>query len=169
MLLQQAEVLRATGDTFRAAGDVSRALLFYDAAIDLYLRSNQPVSASVVCEQVVLLAPNGVRARCTLAWIAVLLARQEIVLRRIAEYAETAEIAGQGDRACRQLRCMAEESDEPAVLEVIADALLHLGDEPSSNRVYARIYDRQRPARVYDTTADHARVVAARLTMAIST
>lgn len=164
---EQAEMLRTAGDVFVADGVAERALLFYDAAIDLYLRAGDTMTATHLCEEVVRVAPNGVRARCTLAWLAVLLGRADATSRRIAEYAEAAEMAGMADRARRQLRCMAEECDVPAVLEVIADSLLHLGDSVGANRVYGRIYERNVPARVFATPEDHARVVAARMTMAI--
>jgi hypothetical protein len=165
----QADVLRQAGDAFRAAGDITRALLFYDAAIDVYLHANDAAAAGELCEAIVDLAPTGVRPRCTLAWLAVLLAPPSIAARRIAQYAQAAEDAGVAERACRQLRCMAEECDQHIVLEVIADALLHLGDAHSANRVYGRIYERNVPARLYASPADHARVVAARLTMALTT
>ncbi len=168
-LARQADVLRASGDMFRNGNDITRALLFYDAAIDCYLRAERAGTAASLCEEVVTLAPNGVRARCTLAWLAVLLAPPQITARRIAQYAEAAEHAGVADRACRQLRCMAEECEQPVVLEVIADALLHLGDAAAANRVYGRIYERTVPARLYATSSDHARVIAARLTMALTT
>ena len=168
-LVQQATLLRSSGDLFREAGDITRALLFYDAAIDTYLRAEQPLLAEKLCEAVVDLAPNGVRARCTLAWLAILVATPQVTARRIAQYAEAAEAAGVADRACRQLRCMADECEQPIVLEVLADALLHLGDAHTANRVYGRIYERTIPARIYASASDHARVVAARLTMALTT
>lgn len=164
----QAELLRSAGDIFQNDDNTERALLFYDAAIDLYLRAGDTITATLLCESVVSLAPNGVRARCTLAWLAVLVGTPDIIARRIAQYAEASDQAGMAARACRQLRCMAEECDNPVVLEVIADSLLHLGDGDAANRVYGRIYDRNVPARVFDSPADHARVVAARLTMAIT-
>lgn len=163
----QASMLRSAGDMFRNDLDKERALLFYDAAIDMYLRAGDTVTAESLCQSVVSLAPNGVRARCTLAWLSILIGSPDLIARRVAEYAEAAEQAGHGERACRQLRCMGEECDVPAILEVIADSLLHLGDGDSANRVYGRIYERSVPARVYATPEDHARVVAARLTMAI--
>ncbi len=166
---EQAALLRGSGDVFRDRGDTARALLFYDAAIDLYLRAGDSAMAAALCETVVVLAPNGVRARCSLAWLAILLSPAEEAARRIAQYAEAAEAAGLAARACPQLRCMAEECESPAVLEVIADALMHLGDAAHATKVYARIYDRPVPARVYGSVADHSRVVAARLTMAITT
>jgi hypothetical protein len=143
-------------------------LLFYDAAIDLYLRAGDALTATSLCESIVSLAPNGVRARCTLAWLAILAGSPDHTARRIAQYAEAAEHADVAPRACRQLRCMAEECDVVSILEVIADSLLHLGDADSANRVYGRIYSRTIPARVFNSPTDHARVVAARLTMAIS-
>jgi hypothetical protein len=163
----QAELLRSAGDLFCNDHDNDRALLFYDAAIDLYLRAGDTSTATMLCESVVSLAPNGVRARCTLAWLAVLRGVPDITAKRIAQYAEAAEIAGVHERACRQLRCMADECDAPSILEVIAGSLLHLGDADAANRVFGRIYKRNSPARIYETREDHARVVAARLTMAI--
>jgi hypothetical protein len=165
---RQAELLKSAGDIFASDRNTERALLFYDAAIDLYLRAGDTITAAFLCESMVLLAPNGVRARCTLAWLAILAGSTDLTARRIAQYAEAAEAAHVATRACRQLRCMAEECDAPAILEVIANSLLHLGDGVAASRVYGRIYDRSVPARVFDSPSDHARVVAARLTMAIS-
>ena len=167
-LRERAALLQASGNDFAGSGDIARALLFHDAAIDLYLQAGDTQTAEAVCETVVRLAPNGVRARCTLAWLAVLLASPELTVRRIAQYAEAAVTAGAEERACRQLRCMAEECDDMTVLEVLADALLHLGDEPAANRVYSRIYSRTVPARIYENQADRQRVVAARLTLAVT-
>ncbi len=163
----QAELLRSAGDLFCNDQENDRALLFYDAAIDLYLRAGDTRTATMLCESIVSLAPNGVRARCTLAWLAVLCGIPEVTAKRIAQYAEAAEIAGVNERACRQLRCMADECDDAAILEVIADSLMHLGDAEAANRVFGRIYHRSSPARIYESRDAHARVVAARLTMAI--
>lgn len=166
-LLSEADSLRASGETLHEGGDSAHALLFFDAAIDLYLRAGDAAAAASLCEVVVALAPNGVRARCTLAWLAVLLAPAPVVVRRIAQYAEAAQTTGASERACRQLRCMAEECDDASVLDVIGGALLHLGDTPGANRVFGRIYERSSPARVYENEADRERVVTARLTLAI--
>ena len=167
-LRERAALLKESGEAFARAGDTERALLFHDAAIDLYLQAGDTDTAEALCETVVTLAPNGVRARCTLAWLAVLLASPDLIVRRIAQYAEAAVAAGAADRACRQLRCMAGECDDIAVLEVLADALLHLGDEPAANRVYSRIYSRAVPARIYENQADRQRVVAARLSLEVT-
>ena len=52
-LRERAALLRESGEAFARAGDTARALLFHDAAIDLYLQAGDTDTAEALCETVV--------------------------------------------------------------------------------------------------------------------
>jgi hypothetical protein len=82
------------------------------------------------------LSPSIVRARCTLAWMAIARGHQSEARTRITEYAQAAEPHEDHKLARGHLRMMAEVADSADILEAVADALLLLGDQRGAERAY---------------------------------
>jgi tetratricopeptide (TPR) repeat protein len=144
---ERARILNLAGDLCFDAGSRDRALAYYDRAIDIYLALGMYASVAALCRKLVRLSPGVVRARCTLAWVAIARGHAREARERIAEYARAA--APQQDKrlARGHLRMMAEVADTPAVLEAVAAALLLLGDERGAQRAHAAAGGAQLEAR----------------------
>lgn len=166
---QRARLMNRAGDLCEEQGLRERALLYYDAAIDLYLSAGRFAASAAICGKLVRLSPEVVRARCTLAWLAVARGLDDEAARLIRDYADAALRLERPTVAQRQLRAMAEETDSRMVHENIARALLRLGDTVTAEHVLARsrLPDGGSP-RVHGTPEDRERAIIARLTSAWS-
>jgi tetratricopeptide (TPR) repeat protein len=166
---QRARLMNMAGDLCMEAGQRERALLYFDACIDLYLAAGRFAASAAICEKLVRLNPEVVRARCTLAWLAVARGLDDEAQRRIEEYGEAAMRLERPTVAQRQLRAMADEVDNEGVLEAIAHALLKLGDALSADRVFGLTHaGSARSRRLYGSPAERDRAIIARLTSAWS-
>lgn len=162
---QRARIMNIAGDLCFDAGQRERALLYYDACIDLYLSASRFAASAAICEKLVRLNPEVVRARCTLAWLAVARGLDDEARRRIEEYGEAALRLERPTVAQRQLRAMAEEVDNEEVLEAIAHALLKLGDSVTADRVFGMTHDPlSQRRRKYVSPEDRDRAIICRLT-----
>lgn len=133
---ERARIYNLAGDLCFDAGLKERTLSFYGRAIDVHVAAEQLDAAVAVCRKIVRLTPEVVRARCTLAWMALGRGLIQEARDRIGDYARAASSAGQADRARQHLRLMSEVSENQEVLETLAEALLELGDAAGANRAY---------------------------------
>lgn len=134
---ERARILNLAGDLCFDAGAREKALVYYDQAIDIYLALGMYASVAAVCKKLVRLSPSVVRARCTLAWVAIARGQTHEARERIAEYA-TAAVPQHDHRLARgHLRMMAEVADSPEVLEAVGEALFLLGDARGAKRAFA--------------------------------
>jgi hypothetical protein len=164
---QRGRLMNMAGDLCMEADQRERALLYFDACIDLYLVAGRFAASAAVCEKLVRLNPEVVRARCTLAWLAIARGLDDEAVRRIEEYGEAALRLERTVIAQRQLRAMAEEVDSEAVLEAIAHALLKLGDAVAADRVFGLTHaSSARTRRLYGNPSERERAIIARLTTA---
>jgi tetratricopeptide (TPR) repeat protein len=162
---QRARLMNIAGDLCFEAGQRERALLYFDACIDLYLAASRFAASAAICEKLVRLNPEVVRARCTLAWLAIARGLDDEALRRVEEYGEAALRLERPTVAQRQLRAMAEEVNSEEVLEAIAHALLKLGDSVSADRVFGMTHDPiSQRRRKYMSPEDRDRAIICRLT-----
>jgi len=134
---ERARILNLAGDLCFDGGQRERALVYYDQAIDIYLALGMYASVAAVCQKLVRLSPNVVRARCTLAWMAIARGQSHEARERINDYASAAAPQEDHRLARGHLRMMAEVADSPEILEAVADALLQLGDQRGAERAYA--------------------------------
>jgi tetratricopeptide (TPR) repeat protein len=162
---QRARLMNIAGDLCCQSGQRERALLYYDACIDLYVSISRFAASAAVCDKLVRLNPQVVRARCTLAWLAIARGLDDEALQRVVEYGEAALRLERPTVAQRQLRAMAQEVENEDVLEAIAHALLKLGDAASADRVLDMIRTpATRRRRAYDTAADRDRAIICHMT-----
>jgi tetratricopeptide (TPR) repeat protein len=164
---QRARLMNMAGDLCMEAGQRERALLYFDACIDLYLLAGRFAASAGICDKLVRLNPEVVRARCTLAWLAIARGLDDEAQRRVEEYGEAALRLERPTIAQQQLRAMAEEVDSEQVLEAIAHALLKLGDAVSADRVFGMTHSLStRSRRLYSTPKERDRAIIARVTTA---
>ncbi|MEX0907074.1 MAG: hypothetical protein WD054_01995 [Gemmatimonadota bacterium] len=165
----RARLMNMAGDLCYRAGQRERALLYFDAAIDLYLAAARFAASAAICEKLVRLKPDVIRARCTLAWLAIARGLDDDAERRVEEYGEAALRLERPTVAQRQLRAMAEEVDSERVIEAIAHALLKLGDAVSADRVFGFMHlPASRSRRLYTDSHERDRSIISRLTNAWS-
>lgn len=134
---ERARILNLAGDLCFDAGQRERALVYYDQAIDIYLALGMYASVAAVCQKLVRLSPSVVRARCTLAWMAIARGQSREAQERIVDYASAAVPRSDHRLARGHLRMMAEVADSPEILEAVAQALRLLGDEKGAERAHA--------------------------------
>jgi tetratricopeptide (TPR) repeat protein len=134
---ERARILNLAGDLCFDANQRERALIYYDQAIDIYLALGMYASVAAVCQKLVRLSPNVVRARCTLAWMAIARGQAREARERIADYASAAMPQTDHSLARGHLRMMAEVADSADVLQSVGDALSLLGDPRGAERAYS--------------------------------
>jgi tetratricopeptide (TPR) repeat protein len=162
---QRARLMSVAGDLCFDAGYRERALLYYDACIDLYLSAGRFAASASICDKLIRISPEVIRARCTLAWLAIARGLDDEARRRVEEYGEASLRLERPTVAQRHLRAMAEEVDSEEVLEAIAHALLKLGDSVSADRVFGMIHSpAARPRRRYASATERDRAIICRLT-----
>lgn len=130
-----AQFFNRAGDMCVEAQDRGRALGYYGRAIDAYLRAGRYNAAGAVCRKLLRIAPNAVRARCTLAWLSIGKGLLSDAQWEVDEYVQAAVDAGQGDLALTQIRMMAEATYNPELRALLADHLHKLGDSEAAGRV----------------------------------
>lgn len=163
----RARLMNIAGDLCYQAGQRERGLLYFDAAIDLYLAAGQFAASASICDKLVTANPQIVRARCTLAWLAIARGLDDEAVRRVEEYGEAALRLERPTVAQRQLRAMAEETDSESVLEGIAHALLKLGDSLSADRIFGFTHNPSaQKRRTHASPEDRDRAIITRLTSA---
>lgn len=166
---QRARLMNLSGDLCFDARQHRRALLFFDAAIDLYLAAGRFAAGAEICEKLVRLKPDVVRARCTLAWLAIARGLDDEAARRVEDYVGAALRLERPTVAQRQLRAMAQEVDSETVLEAVARGLLKLGDRASADRIFNSIHQPDsRARRVWADPEERERAIILRLTQAWS-
>jgi tetratricopeptide (TPR) repeat protein len=164
---QRARLMNMAGDLCYREGQRERGLLYFDAAIDLYLAAGQFAASAAICDKLVRANPQIVRARCTLAWLAIARGLADEAGRRVEEYGEAALRLERPTVAQRQLRAMAEETDSESVLESIAHALLKLGDAVSADRIFGFTHNPStQRRRAYGSPEERDRAIITRLTSA---
>lgn len=136
----ETQFLNRAGSLCVEAGQPERALGYYGRAIDAYLESGRFSAAEVLCRKVLQIAPGAVRARCTLAWLAIGKGHRSGAAQEIADYVGAARRAGMEALAARQLAMMAAAAPAAELREAIGDHLLDLGAFTEADRVFAAVH-----------------------------
>ena len=139
----ETQFLNRAGNLCVDAGEPARALGYYGRAIDAYLESGRFSAAEVLCRKVLQIAPQAVRARCTLAWLALGKGHHQGSRAEIEQYVLAADRAGQQAFASQQLMMMAEAATDDALREAIAGHLLALEAAEAADRVYGLVFTRR--------------------------
>jgi tetratricopeptide (TPR) repeat protein len=162
----ETQYLIRAGNLCAEADQPARALVYFGRAIDAYLESGRFQAAEVLCRKGLQIAPDAVRARCTIAGIAIGKGYLEEPIEAIADYVAAARQAGNEKLAVKQLLMMAEASTDPEVRESIAQHLLELGEEAESDRIFGAVLAERnglRPAPERDETRIWSKLLRAAL------
>lgn len=111
------------------------ALTLYGQAIDGYLEAGRGRVAEVICRQLLESYPHVVRARRTLALLAVGRDNEDEAASLLSEYAETARQFGDDELIRKSLRTMGLIAGPGVVRAKAADELRSLGDEAGARMV----------------------------------
>lgn len=139
------------GDLCAGAARGPDAKRYFGQAIDSFLDSGRLDVAGAVARKVLRLYPDVVRARCTLAWIAIGRGIRPEVLQAINGYADAARARRVENGLVRELHRMGVFVTDRHVLEEIANLLLDLGADTEADTIYGRAF-RSQPGDV----ANHA-------------
>jgi len=135
-----APFFNAAGDLCLEAGLRDRALEYYGRAIDAYLNAERWEAAAAICRKILRISPEAVRARCTLAWLAIGKGFVAEATEHLSDYVEAARRAGRTEYAANQLRRMGEVSDNGSLRLVLAEQLLTLGADRASDYLFGTVY-----------------------------
>ena len=135
-----AQLYNRAADLCLAAGDQAGALRYLGRAIDAYLEAGRFNAAAVLCQKVLRISPEAVRARSTLTWLAIGQGDEEGAKRALASYVMAAQHAGQEVLAVKQLQMMAEATPSASLREAVAYWLIELGDHESANRIFGEVF-----------------------------
>ncbi len=126
------------GDLCVREGQEARSLGYYGRAIDAYLRAGRFDSAAAVCQKLLRMRPEGVRARCTLAWISLGRGFAQDAASHVQAYVDAAASACKEQLARRHLRRMLTIVDDPELAYQIGEDLIRLGGEGEAEAAFAR-------------------------------
>jgi hypothetical protein len=125
----QSVLLKQAGDLCASMGERRRALAWYGRAVNLHLELGEAPRASALCHTILSIQPEAVRARCTLAWLALAGGRTIEARNLVDEYAAAARGAGQNAMASQQLAWMFEAAADTLLRRDIVRAVRSLGDD----------------------------------------
>ena len=157
---QRARILNLAGDLCFDAHEREKALGYYGRAIDLHIAQHEYSAAVAICQKIVRLTPEVVRA----AWIAIARSLIHEAQSRISDYSQAAEHSGQVRLARAHLLMMAEVCEDRDLLLTIAESLVGLGDAENADRVYGAAFGCAYEHRMPGDSDQRWRTVLRRLT-----
>lgn len=134
-LAYRSQYLNRAGDLAAEAGDIGRALRYWGDAIDAYLNVARPEAAAALCRKVIRQAPKVVRARRTLALLAIGQGHLGEALEQVEGYVRAAQEVGQEELCIKQLRLMGEATWGARFRRRIATLLRDMGDTEGAAHV----------------------------------
>jgi hypothetical protein len=137
---EAATPLNQAGDLLLRSGDAAGALELYGQAVDSLVEADRFEAAMGLCNKIIRTVPHVVRARCTLAWLAIGAGFTGELSGRVGDYISAAEACGRETIAQRHVRQMADVVDIHDVRIMLAEYLLYLGDDRAANHLFGEIY-----------------------------
>lgn len=131
----QGQLLNRAGDLCVRAGLRRQAMEYYGRAVDAYLRAGYHDAAAALCRKLIRVAPDVVRAHCTLAFLSIGNEQDGDAQRKIGEYVRAARATRTEKLAISRLHLMAEATDSQVVKWTIAEHLEELHDTLGSHRI----------------------------------
>lgn len=164
----QGQLLNRAGDLCARGGARRQAMEYYGRAVDAYLRAGYLDAAAALCRKLIRIAPDVVRAHCTLAFLSIGNEQHGDAQREIGVYVSAARATRTEKLAISRLHLMAEATDSEMVKRTIAEHLETLHDTLGSNRILTSLAaieeGLQRPARAVDAAERWEHLLQAALT-----
>lgn len=135
-----ATYLNQAGDLCLGVGRLADALAYYGKAIDTHVQADRFDAAGAVCQKVLRTSPEVIRARCTLAWLALGSGREADARKHAQDYLRLVEFAGRDMVALPQVRRMATIAESEDLRYFLGEVLLDLGDESAADHVFGQIF-----------------------------
>jgi hypothetical protein len=133
--------LNQAGDLLLRTGDLFTALEMYGRAVDNLVEADRFEAATALCRKIIRTAPEVVRARCTLTWLAIGAGFTAEVEQRVNDYIFAAEFAGRQKLAAAQLKSMSTVVDVHDVRLMLAEYLLRLGDDRGADALFGEVFE----------------------------
>ncbi|CAN5636570.1 hypothetical protein BH23GEM10_BH23GEM10_02520 [soil metagenome] len=132
--------LNKAGDLLLQSGDLRGALELYGSAVDSMIEADRQEAAAALCRKIIRTAPDVVRARCTLAWLAIGAGFSGELATRLVEYIAAAEGSGRQDFARQEVRRMGEHSSPHGIRLILGEFMLALGDDAAADELLGAVY-----------------------------
>jgi PAS domain S-box-containing protein len=123
---ERSHAMARAGELCVEAGQRERALRYFGRAVDSFLEAGDETAAERTCRRIVAIAPSVVRARRTLAILAIGRGDTDVAVERVGDYVRAAMEARQAEVAIRQLRTMVSISREPVLHDFLVRELAQL-------------------------------------------
>ncbi|MGH7445919.1 MAG: hypothetical protein ACRELT_00065 [Longimicrobiales bacterium] len=137
---EAATPLNQAGDLLLRSGDAAAALALYGQAVDSLVEADRFEAAMGLCNKIIRTVPHVVRARCTLAWLAIGAGFTGELPTRVGDYISAAEACGRETFAQRHVRHMASIVDVHDVRITLGEYLLYLGDDRAADQLFGEVY-----------------------------
>ena len=158
-----APFFNAAGDLCAGANEEPRSLEYYGRAVDAYLRAERWESAAAMCRKILRAAPNSVRARCTLSWLAIGKGFVADAQTQVTDYAETAYREGREILAANQIHRMGELTPNSLLRITLAEQLLTLGADRAADHLFGVVFREENFGRMGDSELDWTQIMRAAL------
>jgi hypothetical protein len=158
-----APFFNAAGDLCAGANEEPRSLEYYGRAVDAYLRAERWESAAAMCRKILRAAPNSVRARCTLSWLAIGKGFVADAQTQVTDYAETAYREGREMLAAPQIYRMGELTPSALLRITLAEQLLTLGADKAADHLFGVVFREENFGRFGDPELDWNLIMRAAL------
>lgn len=135
-----ATYLNQAGDLCLIAGRHREALEYYGRAIDVHVQADRFDAAGAVCRKVIRTEPSVIRARCTLAWLALGSGHEADARDHTQLYLRQAEYSGREMLALMQVRRMAAVAESEDLRFFLGEVLLDLGDESAADDLFGTVF-----------------------------
>lgn len=132
--------LNKAGDLLLQAGDLRGALELYGSAVNSMIEADRQEAAAALCRKIIRTAPDVVRARCTLAWLAIGAGFSGELATRLVEYITAAEGSGRQDFARQEVRRMSENASMHGIRLILGEFMLALGDDAAADQLLGAVY-----------------------------
>ncbi|HEX2165991.1 MAG TPA: hypothetical protein VHG09_02015 [Longimicrobiales bacterium] len=144
---EAATPLNQAGDLLLRSGDAAGALELYGQAVDSLVEADRFEAAMGLCNKIIRTVPHVVRARCTLAWLAIGAGFTGELSGRVGDYVSAAEACGREIIAQRHVWQMAHMVDVHDVRIMLGEYLLYLGDDRAADHLFGEIYSERNTGR----------------------
>lgn len=140
MPADRARLQNQAGDIALRLGDDVGAMVAFGDALDLYVRDHHYDAARAVGRKLLRVRPRTVRARSTLAWLAIAQDLPADARAALDDYVGALRADGQREIAVKHLTAMASATPDAGLRTAIAEYLMSLDAAQAADAVLGRVH-----------------------------